>query len=67
MTTTNDNDLRARKEATLADLRATLDNAPMPVLRAVLAALREMRQARGDPKRRQDRPAQDANGRDATP
>lgn len=59
MTTTNDNDLRARKEATLADLRAMLEHAPLPVLVAVADALREMRQARGNPKQRQDDPAQD--------
>ena len=56
MTTTNDNDPRARKEATLGELRATLGDAPLPVLLAVLAALREMR---GDTERRQDDPAQD--------
>ena len=59
MTTTNDNDLRARGEAMLAELRAMLEHAPLPVLVAVADALREMRQARGNPKQRQDDPAQD--------
>lgn len=64
MTTTNDNDLRARGEAMLAELRAILEDAPLSTLRAVLSALSE---TRSNPKQRQDDPAQDNNGCAATP
>lgn len=64
MTTTNDNDLRARGEAMLAELRAILEDAPLSTLRAVLSALSE---TRSNPEQRQDDPAQDDNGRAATP
>ena len=56
MPTTNDNDLRARGEAMLAELRAILEDAPLSTLRAVLSALSE---TRSNPEQRQDDPAQD--------
>lgn len=55
MTTTNDNDLYARGEALLTELRALLALAPLSTLRAVLSALSE---TYGNPEQRQDDPAQ---------
>lgn len=55
MTTTNDNDLCARGESRLAELRAILEDAPLSTLRAVLSALSE---PRSNPEQRQDDPGE---------